>query len=63
MNEEQKEIDAKLTETCELIQELQKIQHKRLSTRLPPHLAHVPRPTVKEAELGKLNIKFAKQLL
>ena len=52
-SEEELRIDAKLRETSVLLQDLQQTQHERLSKRAPwHHLAHAPKPSEKETQLG-----------
>ena len=45
-------IQKKLDETGEMLSDLQKTQHQRLSQKLPPHLAMLPGPSEKETKLG-----------
>jgi hypothetical protein len=44
-------IEKKLDETGEMLSNLQKTQHQRLSQKLPPHLAMLPGPSEKETKL------------
>ena len=50
--EEERKIDEQLQNSAKLIGDLQKTQYKRLSMKLPPHLAMVPGPSDAEKELG-----------
>ena len=53
VNDQRDAIQKKLDKTGEMISDLQKTQHQRLSQKLPSHLAMVPGPSEKETKLGK----------
>ncbi|XP_064598986.1 bromodomain-containing protein 7-like [Liolophura sinensis] len=56
------ETQQKLDNTAELIQNLQKTQHERLSMKPPHHLAHVPGPSEKEVKLADKVCQELKEL-
>ncbi|GAB6025856.1 hypothetical protein CHUAL_011834 [Chamberlinius hualienensis] len=45
-------IQKKLDETTNLLQDLVKVQHDRLSAKLPTHLSQIAGPSVEELEIG-----------
>jgi len=45
-------IQKKLTETSEMLTNLQRVQHERLSVKPPAHLAHVMEPSTDEIQLA-----------
>lgn len=51
-NDFQKDLD----KAAELINDLQKTQHERLSLKPPPHLGSIPGPGDAEKQLGKITI-------
>jgi hypothetical protein len=49
-------VQASLDQTSQLIGQLQKVQHARLSQPPPAHLALLPGPSENEVQLGKTNL-------